>query len=125
MSLDEDWGDCRHCGARVGSDEGVRVLVRKENTARSTVLCPECATLGCQNCGTSIPLSAALDEERRGGTQIFVCGRCEEEVLVADMVEIRREGDPNYRKRVCGDCLDEISVPRGYKVIRDVPTQQL
>jgi len=121
MALDEDWGACRHCGAHVGSGRGVRVEIRKEDVSRSTVLCEECASLNCSNCGASIPLSAALEEERRGASHVLTCSRCEEDVLLADMVEIRREGDPNYRKRVCGDCLDEISVPSGYQVIRDVP----
>ena len=124
MPRDEDWGDCRHCGQRVGSrEEGVKVEVRKGTSTRSTVLCAECASLNCQNCGASIPLDAALEEDHRGGSHVMVCGRCEDEVLLAEMVEIRREGDPNYRKRICGDCLDDISVPSGYKVVREVPKQ--
>lgn len=125
MALENNWGECRHCGTQVGTGEGVKVLVREGNVERSTVLCEECASLNCSNCGAAIPLAAALDEDRRGNTHVLTCTRCEEDVLLADMVEIRREGDPHYRKRVCGDCLDEISVPAGYKVIRDVPPQEL
>ncbi len=125
MALDENWGACRHCGATVGSGEAVKVEVREANRVRSTVLCADCASLNCGHCGTPISLTAALDEDQRGGTNVLVCSRCEEDTLLADIVEIRREGDPNYRKRVCGDCLDEISVPTGYKVVRDVPPQEL
>ena len=120
MALDEDWGMCRHCGTHVGSGKGVRVAVRKGSTEHTTVLCEDCASLNCQNCGAVIPLAAALEDDRRGGTHVLTCSRCEEDVKIAEMVAIHREGDPNYRKLVCGDCLDDISVPRGYRVVRDV-----
>lgn len=125
MSIEEDWGECRHCGTSVGRGRGVQVVVREESATRSTVLCPECATLDCRNCGAAVPLMAALQEDRRGGTHQMTCSRCEAEVPLVDGVEIRREGDPNYRKRVCGDCLGEISVPPGYVVVRDVPPADL
>ena len=99
----------------------MKVRLRRGNTERSTVLCPDCAALDCGHCGTPVPLTAALDEDRRGGTHVLTCSRCEENVPLQDMVEIRRENDPNYSKRVCGDCLDEIAVPSGYRVVRDVP----
>lgn len=123
MVLGEDWGECRNCGRIVGSGDGIKVVRREEDSARSTVLCPDCAVLLCENCGTPVPVSSVFEEEKRGGNWVLTCDRCEEDVLLDEMVEIRNEHDPNYRKRICADCFEEVSIPSGYAVHRDVSAE--
>lgn len=120
MSLEEDWGNCRACDTPVGRGDAVRVVLREEGTVHSTVLCPDCAVIQCDNCGSAVALSSALEEDRRGGHWTVTCNRCEENVPLEEALEIRNERDPNYRKIICADCFEQLSVPEGYTVHRDV-----
>lgn len=94
MAGPEQWGEWRNCGQQVREGSGVQVEVRNGSTTKSTVLCPECATLSREDCGSPVPLHAALDEAWVGGTQILICSRCQEAVLVSEMVELQRKHDP-------------------------------
>ena len=120
MLLEEDWGECRSCGTFVGTDSAVKIVQREDDSAKSTVLCPDCARVRCGSCGAPVELSTAFVEKHRGGSWTVTCSRCEDDVLLDSVVEIRNERDPDYRKVVCGDCFEDLSIPAGYTVHRDV-----
>ena len=124
MALDrEDWGACRECGATIRDGSAVMVIQQEGAQRRSVTLCEDCATIQCSGCGSPVSLETAFDAERRGSTQWIECSRCEDEVGLDAAVELRQKSDPNYSKRICSDCLGEITVPSGYTVVRDVSPQ--
>ena len=120
MALDEgDWGGCHECGTSVKDRSAMMLILREGNQKRSVVLCEDCATLRCGICGSPVPLRSGFEGERRGGTWVIECSRCGTDVGLEEAVELRHESDPHYSKRICADCLGDISVPEGYIVVRD------
>ena len=112
-------GECRDCGTTV--TVGVEVTVQAERKRATIVLCEECAELTCASCGSHVELASVLDKSHRraSSTHFIECSRCGETVSLDNAVELRNDRDLQYRKRICGDCLKEVAVPPGYKVVRD------
>jgi uncharacterized protein YlaI len=48
------------------------------------------------------------------------CSRCDEVTLLDDVNILGKTNNRTYAKPVCDDCLDNIGVPRGYELERDV-----
>lgn len=113
---------CLDCGTPLGGTPTVDVVIERGDKRRTTVLCDDCATVDCVNCGHEVPVASALTN--RGDiwetVEPYECVKCERSVPGADIVELRHESDAQYRKRVCGDCLKEISIPPNIRVVRDV-----
>lgn len=113
---------CNGCGTPLAGGTTVDITIRTGDQKRTTVLCEKCAAVECRSCGNAVPVDAA--SMSRGDIweqqELFECTRCEDSVGGADVVELRHETDPSYRKRVCSQCLQEIPIPSNIRVIRDV-----
>lgn len=48
------------------------------------------------------------------------CDKCEEELLLEDAVALEKKNNKHYLKILCSDCLDDIGVPNGYELERDI-----
>jgi|GEM_PF-7005310 len=119
---DERPARCQDCGTPLAGKPTVDVVIERDDKRRITVLCEDCATVDCVNCGHEVPVTSALTD--RGDiwetVELYECVKCERAVPSADIVELRHENDAGYRKLVCGDCLQEISIPSNIRVNRDV-----
>ena len=113
---------CNGCGTPLAGGTTVDITIDTGDQERSTVLCATCAAVECRSCGNAVPVDAA--SMSRGDIwerqERFECTRCEAFVARSDIVELRHETDPSYRKRVCSQCLQEIPIPSNIRVIRDV-----
>lgn len=113
---------CQDCGTPLAGKPTVDVTIHRRDTRRTTVLCERCATVECANCGHDVPIDSALTS--RGDiwdeVKLFDCVKCERSVPAADIVELTHDNDAQYHKLVCGDCLQEISIPPNIRVNRDV-----
>ena len=100
----------------------VDVTLHEGDRYRTTALCEDCAAVACGSCGSGVPITQALVnrsdiwEEHR----LHQCGKCGESVLGSAIVELRNKKDPNYRKRICEDCLEDLPIPSHIRVVRDV-----
>lgn len=121
-AADERPSRCVGCGTPLEGAPTVDVTIRAGDRERTTVLCEECATVDCRSCGSAVPVASALVSRDDIWEQhdLFECTRCEESVTGPDIVELRHENDPSYRKQVCSDCLQEIPIPSNIRVVRDV-----
>ena len=118
-------GDCHGCGGEVDLETGVEIRIRRGRTEIRRQFCEECATVGCKHCGIDLPVRSLLADRPPSRAQRIECTRCEETVPVGEAVEIRHAANRRYRKRVCGDCLDEIAIPPDFKVRRELsPTSR-
>lgn len=111
---------CHRCGDDVDLETGVEIRVEQGFTEIRRTFCEECATVGCSHCGIDLPIRSVLAERGTTSTERTECVRCEQTVPLRDAVEIRHSRNRGYRKRVCGDCLDEIAVPPDFKVVREL-----
>lgn len=113
-------GECMHCSRSITT--GISIEFHEEDTERSISLCEDCATLDCPHCKADIDFEQILPETGANTSELtkISCQRCDESVALSNAVELRQQDDKQYRKRICGDCLEEIGVPPGFQVIRDL-----
>lgn len=113
-------GKCHYCSQPV--THGITLSVHAGDDGRTFRLCQDCATLECPHCHTSVRVTELLPETDAdgGALSLISCHRCEKPVLLSNAVELRQEDDKQYRKRICGECLEQIGVPPGFRVIRDL-----
>ena len=113
---------CSSCGTPLAGGVTVDITIHRGDAERTTVLCEECAAVSCGSCASRVPVAGAL--LNRGDiweeTTLYECGRCDESVPGPEIVELRHESDPSYRKRVCEECLQDIPIPANIRVVRDV-----
>jgi len=116
---------CGNCRSEVDLATGVKITIKSEGQKQTGALCEECAEVECDDCGgmTSIRTLLEGDIQLLAKSPLIVCDRCEAEWEARDAVEIRHPNDPQYRKRICGDCFKEITVPPDYEVLRDFPIE--
>ncbi|ELZ07650.1 hypothetical protein [Natrialba aegyptia] len=48
------------------------------------------------------------------------CSRCDELVLLDDANILGKSNNRTYAKPLCDECLENVGVPRGYELERDV-----
>lgn len=113
---------CSACGTPLGGGTTLDITLHEGGRFRTTALCADCAAVACGSCGSGVPITQALLnrgdiwEEHR----LYDCGKCEESVLGSEIVELRNRKDPDYRKRICQECLQELTIPSHIRVVRDV-----
>lgn len=113
---------CQDCRTPLAGTPTVDVVIRRDDTRRTTVLCEDCARVDCGNCGHGVAVASALTKRADiwETVDLYECVKCGRSVPEADIVELRHENDAQYRKLVCGDCLKEISIPPNIRVVRDL-----
>jgi len=117
-----DAARCAKCNTPLAGRTVVGVVVQTPEERRETVLCGDCAVVSCTNCGTDLQLDRLHRHEGDlwESHDLHECNRCGEAVPTKDIVELRHESNPNYRKLLCQDCLEEVPIPANIRVIRDV-----
>jgi len=112
---------CASCRERVDATLAVKIVVHEDDRQHWTVLCPDCALVRCPDCGRSVDVGHVLTHHDDIWTshEVYECERCGKDAPEPDVVEIRREKDPTYHKLVCSDCLQEIPIPPGFRVVRE------
>ena len=113
---------CNACGTPLAGKATVDISVRREDRARTTVLCEDCATVSCVGCGHPVPITSALTKRTDiwDTFDLFECVKCGESVPAREIVELRHKENASYRKLVCADCLKDIPIPSNIRVVRDV-----
>lgn len=113
---------CSGCGTPLAGAATVDITLRSGDKERRTVLCSDCATVGCRSCGNEVSIGSVLArrEDIWESHKLYECVRCEESVPQGEIAELRHENDPGYRKRVCSECLQEIPIPSNMRVVRDI-----
>lgn len=48
------------------------------------------------------------------------CEKCDEVLKLEDAVALEKQHNKHYLKILCSNCLDNIGVPQGYVVERDI-----
>lgn len=127
MKTEDSWtrtthsGECNECGTNIGSDPVTKIIIEQDNKRLTTVLCPACAVIECTDCGFDVSLKTTIDEREEiwTDTQLVECNRCDGSIPLRNAVELRHKQDPQYHRRLCGDCFEEITVPADYNVVRD------
>lgn len=114
---------CRGCGTPLAGTDTVEVTVSREERTRTTVICDDCATVDCVNCGHAVSIAASLSDRSNiwEHHERYQCVKCGESVPGRDIVELRHENDAGYRKLVCSECLQDVPIPWNIRVIRDFP----
>lgn len=113
---------CEDCRSVVDLATGVKVSIERDGEQRTWVYCGDCADIECRHCGGLTPVRTlvAEDLERQATIPHVECDRCGEGAPAKNAVELRHPDDPEYQKRVCGECFQGITVPPDYTVIRDL-----
>lgn len=112
---------CKLCGGSVDPETGLELAITRGGVRTEAALCEACATIECGQCGTHVSLRSILDgsSQKRATHERIECSRCGESVRATDAAEIRHTKIKEYRKRVCGDCLQKIGVTGDYRVVRE------
>lgn len=113
---------CENCRSAVDLASGVKLSIEHGGEQRTWAFCEDCADIECRHCGGLTPVRTlvAKDLERKATGRQIECDRCGEGASAKNAVELRHPDDPEYQKRVCGDCFKGITVPPDYTVIRDI-----
>lgn len=112
---------CQHCRSVVDLASGVKLAIERDGEERTWAFCEDCADSECRHCGGLTPVRTlvATDIERKATGRHVACDRCGDGAPVKNAVELRHPDDPEYQKRVCGDCFRGITVPPEDTVVRD------
>ena len=117
----QQFSSCKLCGGSVDLETGVELTIERGAERTQVALCADCASVECTRCDNHVSIRSVLEGHGRSGSghEFVECSRCGEEVRAADAAEIRHTQIKQYRKRVCGECLDQIAVTADYRVLRE------